>query len=64
MSIDWKIDRPLRVGDTVRSRARTAVKRSMRDGGVVIEEHELVDQHGDGAPARPLHVPRRQAGAI
>jgi 3-hydroxybutyryl-CoA dehydratase len=47
MSIDWKVDRPLHVGDTIRSRSRTALKRSMKDGGVVIEEHELVDQHGD-----------------
>ncbi|HYE91562.1 MAG TPA: hypothetical protein VEA38_11110 [Terriglobales bacterium] len=52
MSIDWKIDRPLRIGATIRSRSRTALKRSMRDGGVVVEEHELVDardtvlQHG------------------
>jgi acyl dehydratase len=47
MSIDWKIEQPLRVGDTVRSLSRTVVKRSMRDGGVVIEEHRIVDQHGD-----------------
>jgi acyl dehydratase len=46
MSIDWKIERPLRVGDTVRSVSRTAVKRSMREGGVVIEEHRIVDAHG------------------
>ena len=46
MSIDWKVEHPLRVGDTVRSRSRTALKRSLRDGGVVIEEHEIVDQHG------------------
>lgn len=46
MSIDWKIERPLRVGDTVRSVSRTAVKRSLRDGGVVIEEHRIVDHHG------------------
>ena len=46
MSIDWKIDRPLHVGDTVRSRSHTALKRSMKDCGVVIEEHEVVDQHG------------------
>jgi len=45
MGIDWKIERPIRVGDTIRSRSRTAVKRSMRDSGVVIEEHEIVDQH-------------------
>ncbi len=45
MSIDWKIERPLRVGATIRSRSRTALKRSMKDGGVVVEEHEIVDQH-------------------
>jgi acyl dehydratase len=46
MGIDWKIDRPLRVGDTIRSRLRTAVKRAMREGGVVVEAQEIVDQHG------------------
>ena len=46
MSIDWKVVEPLRVGDTVRSRSRTALKRSMRDAGVVAEEHEIVDAHG------------------
>ncbi len=47
MGIDWKIFRPLRVGDTIKSVARTVVKRSMREGGVVIEEHSIVDQHGE-----------------
>jgi acyl dehydratase len=47
MGIEWKILRPLRVGDTIRSVARTAVKRAMRDGGVVIEEHSIVDHRGD-----------------
>ena len=47
MGIDWKIERPLRVGDTVRSRSQTMVKRSMREAGVVVEEHEIVDQRGD-----------------
>jgi acyl dehydratase len=47
MSIDWQIVRPARVGDTVRSRSRTAIKRSMRDNGVVIEEHQIVDQRDD-----------------
>ena len=47
MGLEWKIVRPLRVGDTIRSVARTAVKRAMRDGGVVIEEHSIVDQRGD-----------------
>jgi acyl dehydratase len=47
MGIEWKILRPLRVGDTIRSISRTAVKRAMRDGGVVIEEHSIIDQRGD-----------------
>ena len=47
MGIEWKVLRPLRVGDTIRSVSRTAVKRAMRDGGVVIEEHAIKDQRGD-----------------
>ena len=47
MGFEWKIHRPLRVGDTIHGRARAAVKRSMRDGGVVVEEHEIVDQRGE-----------------
>jgi hypothetical protein len=49
MSFDWKIHRELRVGDTVHGRARAALKRSMREGGVIIEDHELIDQHGEVA---------------
>ena len=49
MSFDWKIHRELRVGDTIHGRARAALKRSMREGGVIIEDHELVDQHGEVA---------------
>ena len=47
MGIDWKIFRPLRIGATIHSVARTAVKRSMREGGVVVEEHSIIDQGGD-----------------
>ena len=49
MSFDWRIHRELRVGETIHGRARAALKRSMREGGVVIEEHELIDQNGDVA---------------
>jgi acyl dehydratase len=45
MGVDWKVLRPLRVGQTIRSRSRTALKRGMRDGGVVVEEHAIVDEH-------------------
>ena len=47
MGIEWKTVRPLHIGDTIHSVTRTAVKRAMRDGGVVIEEHSIVDQRGD-----------------
>jgi 3-hydroxybutyryl-CoA dehydratase len=47
MGIEWKVLRPLRIGDTIRSISRTAVKRGMREGGVVIEEHAVVDQRGE-----------------
>ncbi len=63
MSIDWQIARPARVGDTVRCRLQTMAKRSMRDAGVIIEAHEIVDQRDDARPVRALHVPGRQASA-
>ena len=47
MGLDWNIVRPLEVGETVKSVTRTAVKRSMREGGIVIEEHAVIDRHGE-----------------
>jgi acyl dehydratase len=47
MGVEWVSRAPLRVGDTIHSRSRTATKRSMRDGGVVIEEREVVNQRGE-----------------
>lgn len=49
MSIDWKIHRPLRVGDTVHARMRVAAKRSLREGGVIVQDQEVVDQRGEVA---------------
>jgi len=47
MGLDWQVVRRLRVGDTIHSRSRIATKRPMRDGGVVIEEREVIDQRGE-----------------
>jgi acyl dehydratase len=47
MGFEWKTNAPVRVGDTIHSRSRTAVKRSMREGGVVIEEREVINQRGE-----------------
>ena len=47
MGFEWKFSLPLRIGDTMRSRSRTAAKRSMKDGGVVVEEREILNQRGE-----------------
>jgi acyl dehydratase len=47
MGVEWHVDAPLRVGDTIHSRSRTAVKRAMRDGGVIVEEREVINQRGE-----------------
>ena len=47
MGCEWHTVRPVRVGDTIYSRARTVTKRTMRDGGVVVEEREVLDQHDE-----------------
>jgi hypothetical protein len=46
MGLEWQVVEPLRVGDTIHGRSRPVLKRSMREGGVVIEEHEIIDQRG------------------
>ena len=47
MGLDWQILRPLAVGDTIYSRSKTAVKRTLREAGVIVDEHEIVDQRGE-----------------
>ena len=47
VGFEWQILRSLHAGDTIHSVSRAAVRRSMRDGGLVIEDHEIVDQHGE-----------------
>jgi hypothetical protein len=47
MGFEWQVLQPVRVGDTIHSRSRTAVKRSLREGGVVVEEREVINQRGE-----------------
>ncbi|RPH78016.1 MAG: hypothetical protein EHM88_16745 [Candidatus Rokuibacteriota bacterium] len=47
MGFEWEVLQPVRVGDTIHSRSRTALKRSMREGGVIVEEREVVNQRGE-----------------
>ena len=64
MSIDWTIHRALRVGDTIHGRTRIIAKRSMREGGVLIEDHEIIDQRGEIAQSgRFVFLVARRAAA-
>ena len=47
MGFEWRFLAPVRVGDTIHSRSRTLTKRSMREGGVVIEERQIINQRDE-----------------
>lgn len=47
MGFEWRFLKPVSVGDTIRSVSRTLTKRSMREGGVIIEERHIVNQRGE-----------------
>jgi acyl dehydratase len=54
MGFEWRFLLPLRVGDTIRSISVTNAKRSLREGGVVIEERRIVNQRGETMQAGKL----------
>jgi acyl dehydratase len=47
MGFEWEVIHPVQIGDTIHSRSKTAVKRSMRDGGVIVEERQVINQRGE-----------------
>jgi acyl dehydratase len=47
MVFDLRSHLPVRVGDTIHCRIRVAGKRPMKDGGVVIEQRQMVNQRGE-----------------
>ena len=47
MGFEWQALLPVRVGDTIFSRSKTVTKRSMREGGVIVEEREVINQRGE-----------------
>lgn len=47
MGFEWRFLRPSRVGDTIRSVSKTVAKRSMKEGGVVIEERSILNQRDE-----------------
>lgn len=47
MGFEWHFVRPVQVGDTIHGTSRTASRRLMRDGGILVEDHQIVDQRGE-----------------
>jgi acyl dehydratase len=47
MGFEWRFLQPTRVGDTIRSVSKTVAKRSMKEGGVVVEERSIMNQRGE-----------------
>jgi acyl dehydratase len=47
MGFEWRFLKPTRVGDTIRSVSTTVAKRSMKDGGVLIEERLILNQRAE-----------------
>ncbi len=49
MRFEWRFLKPLCVGDTIHNRFATVSLRSLREGGVVVESREVIDQRGEVA---------------
>ncbi len=47
MGFEWKFLRPARVGDTVRCVSRSVAKRLLKDGGILIEERNILNQRDE-----------------
>jgi acyl dehydratase len=45
--LDWRYVAAVRIGDTLRCRIRIIAKRTLKDGGVIVEQREMVNQRGD-----------------
>jgi 3-hydroxybutyryl-CoA dehydratase len=47
MGFEWRFLRAARIGDTIRSMSSSVAKRRMKDGGVVIEERNILNQRDE-----------------
>jgi acyl dehydratase len=46
MVFDWRFLAPVRLGDTLHCRLQVTAKRPLKEGGVLVEKREIVNQHG------------------
>jgi acyl dehydratase len=47
MVIDWRFLGTVRLGDTVHCRLQVSAKRALKEGGVLVERREIVNQRGE-----------------
>jgi acyl dehydratase len=47
MVFDWRFVAPVLVGDTVHCRMQVSAKRALREGGVLVEKREVLNQRGE-----------------
>lgn len=47
MVFDWQFLAPVRIGDTLRCRLAVTAKRKLREGGVLVEKREILNQRGE-----------------
>lgn len=47
MGFDWKFHGTARVGDTIRTASKTVAKRLLKEGGVIIEERQILNQRDE-----------------
>jgi acyl dehydratase len=47
MVVEWRFLAPVRIGDTLRCRIAVSAKRAMRDGGVVVEQRQILNQRDE-----------------
>jgi acyl dehydratase len=47
MVLDWRFLVPVQVGDTVHCRMHVSAKRALKEGGVLVEKREIVNQRGE-----------------
>ncbi len=47
MVLEWRFLAPVRLGDTVHCRMQVTAKRGLKEGGVLVEKREILNQRGE-----------------
>jgi acyl dehydratase len=47
MVFDWRFLAPVRIGDSLCCRLQVTAKRALKEGGVLVQKREVLNQHGE-----------------